>query len=57
MKQFGRLDQLWSTIASHSKEVIIEAVLLDERDRANNESNHTLVKELDYRIKELKKQG
>ena len=61
MKQFrwkeSRLDQLWSTLASHSKGVIIEAVLLDERDRANDESNLTLSKELDYRIKELNKQG
>jgi len=54
MKQFSRLDQLWSTLASHSKEVIIEAVLLDERDRAIAGSDHSMVKSIDYRLKDLK---
>jgi len=51
------LNKIWSTIASHPKEVIIKAVLTDERSRANDDGNHTLVKELDYRMKELNKQG
>jgi|8_EtaG_2_1085327.scaffolds.fasta_scaffold108424_1 hypothetical protein len=52
-KQFQRLDKLWSTIASHSKETIIEAVLLDERDRAVAGADHSMVRSIDYRLKDL----
>lgn len=52
-KQFGNLDQLWSTLSSHKKEVIRTAVLLDERDIALAGGDHSIMRWLDFRIKDL----
>ena len=51
------LDRIWTRIASLNKETVIEAVLRDERQKALGEKNQSMVRELDYRIKEFNSQS
>ena len=48
------INEIWGTLASHSKEVVITAILLDEKEVAVKQGENSVIDYIDRRLDEIK---